>query len=168
MPKEHPMSTSYDPERTTRAPRAEGFTEAYAWASSPLGDPTDSASNLPYEQDFPRRPLAPKTRRRPVDKTFVAGGLIGLLGAGAMLGVALLSTSPQPQDPAPAPASTSVAPSTTPPVVAPAGRPRRPGAATAGAFAAVAADTAPQTGGAAKLPPLCLPPPRHLVQGVCE
>jgi hypothetical protein len=113
------MSTSYDPERTTRAPRAEGFTSAYAWASSPLGDPTDSASNLPYEHDFPPPPIAPKTKtkRRPIDKTFVAGGVIGLLGAAAVLGMALFGNSPQPQDPAPAPASTSVPPSSTPSVV---------------------------------------------------
>lgn len=108
------MSTSYDPERTTLAPRAEGSTAAYAWVSSPLGDPTDSASDVGYQRDFPREPIAPPTRRKRIDKTFLAGGLIGLLGAGVMLGVALFWTSPQQQDPAPAPASTGTPPSATP------------------------------------------------------
>ncbi|WP_156664689.1 hypothetical protein [Mycobacterium sp. 852002-51057_SCH5723018] len=117
------MSTSYDPERTTLAPRGQESTAAYAWVSSPLGDPTDSASDRPYERNLPpNHPITSPTRRRPIDKTFVVGGLVGLVGAGAVLAFALFGNSSQPQNGGAAPAApASAAPDNPTPaaVVAP-------------------------------------------------
>ncbi|OMC45321.1 hypothetical protein A5745_14730 [Mycobacterium sp. IS-2888] len=97
--KEHLMTTDHDFDPTALAPRGEEPTAAYAWASSPLGDPTDSASHLPSEHEFPLAPdqIAPEPQPKSINKTMVAAGLIGLISAGTALGIALSGGSSQPQ-----------------------------------------------------------------------
>jgi hypothetical protein len=134
------MNTQNDMVRTALAPRGEEPTSAYAWASSPLGDPIDSAGELPYRQNFPLDPITP-AKPKSINKTMVAAGLIGVIGAGTALGIALLSGgSPQPQHvavtsgatgapaavpasvaPAPAPAAAAPAPVVPPPDATPPG-----------------------------------------------
>lgn len=113
------MTTMNDFDRTAFAPRGEESTSAYAWASSPLGDPTDSAADLPYEQEFAPDPIAPEVKPRSINKTMVAAGLIGLMSAGTALGIALFGGSAQPQHVAVASGSTA-APAAVPASVAPA------------------------------------------------
>src|SRR6516164_9966173 len=115
-PKEHLMTTmrDLDPtaaavradefDRTTFAPRGDDATSAWAWASSPLGEPSDhagdlsdQAGDLPYGYDLPTELITPAATRKPIDKLIVGAGLIGLIGAGTALGIALLSGSPQSQ-----------------------------------------------------------------------
>jgi hypothetical protein len=118
------MNAIYDAERTTLAPRGEAPTAAYAWASSPLGGPSDSAGGLPYGDDFATiriapAGIAPAARRRPIDKGIVAAGVIGLIIAGTALAVALFSGSPEPQHVAVTSGSTSAPAAATPaPMVA--------------------------------------------------
>ena len=116
------MSTPHDIDRTALAPRGEGPTSAYAWASSPLGDPTDSAGDLPYGHEFPPDPIAPAPKPKSINKAMVAAGLIGAIGASTALGIALFSGSPQPQHVAVASGSTGV-PAAVPASVAPAPAP---------------------------------------------
>lgn len=118
------MTTIHDFDRTAFAPRGEEPTSAYAWASSPLGDPTDSAADLPYEphgQEFPPDPIAPEAKPKSINKTMVAAGLIGLMSAGTAVGIALFGGSSQPQHVAVASGSSAVpaaAPASAAPVVA--------------------------------------------------
>ena len=113
------MNAIYDAERTTLAPRGEAPTAAYAWASSPLGGPSDSAGGLPYGDDVATIRIAPAARRRPIDKGIVAAGLIGLIITGTALAVALFSGSPEPQHVAVTSGSTSAPAAATPaPMVA--------------------------------------------------
>ena len=91
-------------DRTTFAPRGDDATSAWAWASSPLGEPSDhagdlsdQAGDLPYGYDLPTELITPAATRKPIDKLIVGAGLIGLIGAGTALGIALLSGSPQSQ-----------------------------------------------------------------------
>ncbi|WP_139333182.1 hypothetical protein, partial [Mycobacterium sp. SP-6446] len=90
------MNTSHDLDRTALAPLGEEPTSAFAWASSPLGDPTDSSGDLAYREDASPDPIAP-AKPKSINKTMVAAGLIGVIGAGTVLGIALLGGSPQPQ-----------------------------------------------------------------------
>ncbi|WP_156764732.1 hypothetical protein, partial [Mycobacterium sp. 1081908.1] len=83
------MSTWHDMDRTVLAPRVDDVTEAWAWASSPLGNPTDERSDLGHE--FPTDLITPATNRKSIDKLWVGAGVIGLIGAGVALSVALLA-----------------------------------------------------------------------------
>jgi len=108
-----------DFDRTAFAPRGDEATAAYAWASSPLGEPADEAGDLPSGDCAPLAPSTPASKRKPVDKLIVAAGLMGAIGAGAALWMALSGGSPQPQPtaavlnsteaPAAAPAATAAA-----------------------------------------------------------
>src|ERR1700758_4889951 len=91
------MSTWHDIDQTVMAPRADAVTEACAWASSPLGDPTNDSRERPYGHECPPNPLAPAANRKPIDKLWVAAGAIGLVGAGVALGITFLSSTPQPR-----------------------------------------------------------------------
>ena len=143
------MSTPHDIDRTALAPRGEGPTSAYAWASSPLGDPTDSAGDLPYGHEFPPDPIAPEPKPKSINKAMVAAGLIGAIGASTALGIALFSGSPQPQHVAVASGSTGV-PAAVPASVAPA-----PAPAAAPAPVVPPPDATPQ--GPAPAPVVALP-----------
>ncbi len=101
------MNSPHDMDRTALAPRGEDPTSAYGWASSPLGDPTDPHGDRPSGHEFPSDPIAPAARAKSIDKVMVAAGLIGVIGAGTALGIALFSSSPQPQAVAVAPGSTA-------------------------------------------------------------
>lgn len=115
------MTTDHDFDPTALAPRGEEPTSVYAWASSPLGDPTDSASHLPSEHEFPLAPekIAPEAKPKSINKTMAAAGLIGLISAGTALGIALFGGSSQPQHLAVASGSTAV-PAAAPESAAPA------------------------------------------------
>src|SRR5215471_13903416 len=86
-----------DMSRTGSAPRVDDVTEAWAWASSPLGDPTNESGDRPYGHEFAPDPITPVTNRKSIDKLWVSAGVIGLVGAGVALGITLLSSSPQPR-----------------------------------------------------------------------
>ncbi|MCV7093111.1 hypothetical protein, partial [Mycobacterium interjectum] len=103
------MNSPNDMDRTALAPLGEEPTSAYAWASSPLGDPTDEAGGLPHGPDFPPDSSTPAATAKSVDKVMVAAGLIGVIGAGTALGIALFSSSPQPPAVAVAPGSAATA-----------------------------------------------------------
>jgi hypothetical protein len=126
------MSTMHDMDRTALAPRGEDPTSAYAWASSPLGDPT--SADLPHGGDFPPDPITRAAKAKSIDKVMVAAGLIGAIGAGVALGIAVFGSAPQPRSVAVASGST-------------------------GAPAAVPASAAPSPVPAASLPAPVIPPP---------
>jgi hypothetical protein len=121
------MSTWDDMDRTALAPRGADVTEAWAWASSPLGDPTDEAGEPTYRHEFPPDPMTPAANRKSIDKLWVTAGVIGMIGAGVALSVALLSNPPQPRSVAvtsgstgvPAAAAASAAPAPAAAVVPP-------------------------------------------------
>ncbi|WP_193791173.1 hypothetical protein, partial [Mycobacterium paraense] len=91
------MNTPRDLDRTAVAPRGDDPTSAYAWASSPLGDPTRDSEDLPHGHEFPAESITPAKSAKSIDKVLVAAGLIGVIGAGTALGIALFSSSPRPQ-----------------------------------------------------------------------
>ncbi len=103
------MNSPHDMDGTALAPRGEDPTSAYAWASSPLGDPTDGSAALPNGHEFPPGPITPAARAKSIDKVLVAAGLIGVIGAGSALGIVLFAGSPQPQAVAVAPGSAAAA-----------------------------------------------------------
>ncbi|MEB3980227.1 hypothetical protein OQ968_02995 [Mycobacterium sp. 663a-19] len=112
------MTTTHDFDRTEFAPRGEEPTSVYAWASSPLGEPSDSLAHLPYEQELPPEPVAPEAGPRSINKAIVTAGVIGLIGAGAALGIALLGSSSHPRQVAVASGASPVAadaPTSAPP-----------------------------------------------------
>lgn len=112
------MSTWDDMDRTALAPRVDDVTEAWAWASSPLGDPTDESGDRPSGREFSPNPLTPP-QPRSIDKLWVTAGVVGLIGAGVALGITFLSSSPQPRSVAVTSGSTAV-PAALPASAAPA------------------------------------------------
>jgi hypothetical protein len=162
------MTTVHDFDRTALAPRADDFdptgiaprgddvTSAWAWASSPLGNPADEAGGLAYGYDSPTDAITPAAKRRPIDKLVVAAGLIGVIGAGAALGIALLSTSPQPRPVSVAPGSTG-APAGVPAAGVPAPVVNPPDNGPAPAAAVTAPDNPPPSADPGT-PPAATPP----------
>ncbi len=141
------MSTLHDIDRTTFAPRADDVTSACAWASSPLGDPSDRSVDVAYAHDFPPDPITPAAKPKSIDKVMVAAGLIGAIGAGVALGITLFDGSPQPRSVAVASGSTR-APAAVPASAAPAPAP---------AAAVPAAVVPPADNGPAPAPVVSLP-----------
>jgi hypothetical protein len=113
------MTTMHDMDGTAFAPRAEDATEAQAWASSPLGDPTDPPEAPACASDFATDRITHEAARKSIDKRWVATGLIGVIGAGVALGIALFTGSPQPRSVAVTSGATA-APAAAPAPAAPA------------------------------------------------
>jgi hypothetical protein len=151
------MTTIHDFERTALAPRGEEPTSAYAWASSPLGDPTDSAADLPYGHEFPPDPIVPAAKPKSINKTMVAAGVIGLIGAGTALGIALFGGSSQPHHMAVASGSIAV------PAAAPASAAPAPAVAAPDNGPVPAPVVTPPANGPASAPVVTLPAPAAVV-----
>jgi hypothetical protein len=158
--KEHPMSTVSDADQTTYAPRADAITTVSAWSSSPLGDPSDGGGRSLSRDGFPPDPITPPVRARSISKGAVAGGLIGTLGVGAALGMALFGNWTQPRPVTVAPGSAGV-PASVPAAVAPAPviSPPASGPAPADGPAPAAVVNPPADNGPAPADPGSPPPP---------
>jgi hypothetical protein len=108
------MSTMQDADPTAYAPRADELTIASAWSSSPLGDPgdeagyPDDAGYSPYRYDFPPDPITPPAKLKSISKGALVGGLVGTIGVGAALGMALFGNWTQPRPVSVVPGSTGV------------------------------------------------------------
>ncbi len=158
------MNTRNDMNRTALAPRGEDPTSAYAWAASPLGDPVDESAELSHGHDFPAVPISRAAGPRSIDKVMVVACLIGALGAGTALGVALFSGSPRPQAVAtdsagaPAAASTFAALAPVPAAVAAPAVPRPDNALQDPAPVVALPDAAPQGQASAAV---VAPPPEN-------
>ena len=90
------MSTIYDADPTTYAPRGDDITTVSAWSSSPLGDPADRAGYSAYRADVPPDPITPAARPWSISKGALVGGLIGTIGVSAAVGMALFGDWGQP------------------------------------------------------------------------
>jgi hypothetical protein len=99
------MNGMDDQDPTTASPRADDVTAASAWSSSPLGDPADQAEYHPYRYNFPRDfppdfppdfpldfppdPITVAGKLKSISKATLAAGLVGTIGVGAALGMAV-------------------------------------------------------------------------------
>jgi hypothetical protein len=94
------MNGMDDQDPTTLSPRADDVTAASAWSSSPLGDPADRAEYHPYRNNlppdfrpdfraFPADPITAAGRLKSISKATLAAGLVGTIGVGAALGMAV-------------------------------------------------------------------------------
>ena len=83
------MNVMNDQDPTTFSPRADDVTAASAWSSSPLGDPADGAEYHPYRYNFPPDPITSAARPKSISKATLAAGLVGTIGVGAALGMAI-------------------------------------------------------------------------------
>src|ERR1700736_376398 len=83
------MNVMNDQDPTTFSPRADDVTTASAWSSSPLGDPADEAEYHPYRYNFPPDPITPAAGPKSISKATLAAGLVGTIGVGAALGMAI-------------------------------------------------------------------------------
>jgi hypothetical protein len=99
-PQEQAMNGMDDQDPTTLSPRADDVTAASAWSSSPLGDPADRAEYHPYRNNlppdfrpdfraFPADPITAAGRLKSISKATLAAGLVGTIGVGAALGMAV-------------------------------------------------------------------------------
>jgi hypothetical protein len=153
-----------DFDRTAFAPRGDDSTSAWAWSSSPLGEPSDDAEDLPYGDDRSPEPVAPAVKRKPIKKLIVAAGLIGVIGSGTALVIALSGSSHQAQSSsgttavvaAVAPQAAVSNPSDNGPAPAPAANPTDNGPTAAPVVAAP--DNAPAPAPAFVPPPNNAPP----------
>jgi hypothetical protein len=87
------MNGMDDQDPTLYSPRADDVTAASAWSSSPLGDPADRAEYHPYRYnfppDFPPDPGAAAGGLKSISKATLVAGLVGTIGIGAALGMAV-------------------------------------------------------------------------------
>jgi hypothetical protein len=138
------MTTMYDADRTTSAPRGDDATVVSAWSSSPLGAPSagaayadhteyadetvcaQDAAYSAYRDDFTPDPVDRVDPVHQVDqqatprsfrKVILAATLLGTVGLSAVLGAVLLADSGQPKTVAVAPGSAG-APAAVPAAVA--------------------------------------------------
>ena len=83
------MNVMNDQDPTTFSPRADDVTKASAWSSSPLGDPADEAEYHPYRYNFPPDPITRPAGPKSISKATLAAGLVGTIGVGAALAMAI-------------------------------------------------------------------------------
>src|SRR6267378_4372371 len=86
---EHAMNVMNDQDPSTFSPRADDVTTASAWSSSPLGDPADEAEYHPHRYNFPPDPITPAAGPKSISKATLAAGLVGTIGVGAALAMAI-------------------------------------------------------------------------------
>jgi hypothetical protein len=176
------MNVMNDQDPSTFSPRADDVTTASAWSSSPLGDPADEAEYHPHRYNFPPDPITPAAGPKSIT---LAAGLVGTIGVGAALAMAIFvyTDSSQVRPMTVVPGSTGV-PAAFPPGGA-------PDIGSAPAQAVTPADNGPPPADPGSppvapsgpvvivntpaLPPIWLPlphqvpppPPHHLVLHVC-
>jgi hypothetical protein len=83
------MNVMNDQDPSTFSPRADDVTTASAWSSSPLGDPADEAEYHPYRYNFPPDPITRPAGPKSISKATLAAGLVGTIGVGAALAMAI-------------------------------------------------------------------------------